>query len=199
MLILKWAYAVLNLQTLVSLHCLTIRNHRSMAQRKWNPVPGVQQWGTSTSPRSSVIANFPETTSNRKVRLPSRTRNRSRNYYDVAEDVQSEEELEAWLKEGRKNGALRVYQSDSTYSDLIKCTDDVTAETVMSKCVAIELYMDYAGQSLEPLAVDSKPLDIQKKFFRSLGYIDPSRIQREGMHKNLSPLFKFVAGRYNIL
>ena len=168
-----------------------------MAQRKWNPVPGVQQWGTATSPRLSVIANFPETTyaNSKKVRLPSRTRNRSRNYYDVAEDVQSEEELETWLKEGRKNGALRVYQSGSTYSDLIKCTDDVTAETVMSKCVAIELYMDYAGQSLEPLTVDSKPLEIQKKFFRSLGYVDRSRIQREGMHKNLATLFKFVAGR----
>lgn len=168
-----------------------------MAQRKWNPVPGVQQWGTNTSPRTSVIAKYPEITNvePRKSRLPSRTRNLSKNYYEVAEEVQSEEELQAWLKEGRNHGALRVYQSGSTYSDLIKCTDQVTAETVMSKCIATELYIDYAsGHSMEPVTVDSKPLDIQKKFLRSLGYIEHSRIQKEGMSKNLSPLFKFVAG-----
>ena len=170
-----------------------------MAQRKWNPVPGVQHWGTSTSPRSSVINKFPEvlSTETRRVRLPSRTRNRSRNYYEVAEEVHSEEELSSWLKEDRKHGALRVYQSGSTYSDLIRCKDDVSAEVVMSKCVATELYIDYAGQSLEPLAVDSKPLEIQKKFLRSLGYVDHSRIQIEGMHKNLATMFKFVAGKTN--
>lgn len=169
-----------------------------MAQRKWNPVPGVQQWGTNTSPRSSVIAKYPEITTvePRKCRLPSRTRNLSKNYYEVAEEVQSEEELKAWLKEGRNHGALRVYQSGSTYSDLIKCTDVVTAETVMSKCVATELFIDYAcGHSIEPVTIDSKPLDTQKKFLRSLGYVEHSRIQQEGMAKNLSTMFKFVAGK----
>ncbi len=130
--------------------------------------------------------------------MPSRKRNGSRNYYDVAEEVQSEDELKSWLKEARNHGALRVYQSDSTYSDLVKCTDEVTAETIMSKCVATELYIDYAGQSLEPLTIDSNPLELQKKFLRSLGYLDHSRIQLEGMHKNLASLFKFVAGMVNM-
>ena len=170
-----------------------------MAARKWNQVPGAQWWGNPSDPRSSVISKFPETVAEPpRPRLLSRTRNLTRNYYDFAEEVQNEDELKIWLKGGSNRGALRVYEPGSTYSELIKCTANTSAEVVMTKCVATELYVNYAGHSLEPLTTDSKPLKIQEDFLRSLGYVDSSTIQLEGINENLSHMFKFVAGLHRL-
>lgn len=164
-----------------------------MASRKWNQVPGSMWWsmpGTLTRDRErSISPELPVSSS-----TFTRDRNFSLMFYEFAEEVQDEDNLKEWLQGGEDRGAIRVYQPNSTYSDLIRCDTAMTSELVMSKCVATELYIDHAGQSLEPLSLESNPLKLQENFLQSIGFRDPDRIKLEGLKDNLSYMFKFIAG-----
>ena len=166
-----------------------------MATRVWSQVPGAAYWGTLPSNISSTLpSTHHQPTVSNTSSLPPRQRNLSLKFYDFAEDIQDEKDLHEWMKKGLNHGAIRVYQPGSTYSELINCDTETTAEIVMSKCVTNDLYVYYAGQSSEPLGYDSRPLEIQNKFLQSLGYTDPERIQFEGTREDLAYMFKFVAG-----
>ena len=180
-----------------------------MATRVWNQLSGAAYWGTlppqvsttsvgvqplersrafssPTSPADAVKSNLPM----------SRSRNISLNFYDfAANELQDEKELQIWIKEEPNRGAIRVYQPGSTFSELTKCDTETFAEVIMSKCVTNNLYVYYAGHSSELLGFSHRPLEIQNKFLRSLGYEDPERIQFEGTREDLVYMFKFVAGK----
>ena len=149
---------------------------------------------TSTLTRERERSVSPETPTSPSAF--SRDRNFSLKFYEFAEEVQEEDNLKEWLQGGKDRGVIRVYQPNSTYSDLIRCDAATTSELVVSKCVATELYIDHAGQSLELLSLESNPLKLQEKFLQSIGFRDPDRIKLEGLKDNLSYMFKFIAGKY---
>ena len=117
-------------------------------------------------------------------------------FYQFVEEYQPDdanEDLLDWLKRDNLNGVVQVYTPGSTYCDLVKSTISTTAETVMAKCLAKELYVQYGGR-VRKLDVEDHPLHIQNEFLRSIGYEDHRRIQLEGISPELGCLFKFVAG-----
>jgi PH domain/leucine-rich repeat-containing protein phosphatase len=167
-----------------------------MAARVWNQVPGSIFWGTLPTPNASTAAPIsPHKDKGKSLGHIQRQKNMSLKFYDFAEGVQDEKEMQQWIRENPNRGAIRVYQPGSTYSELIKCDTESTAEEVMSRCVTNDLYVYFGGQSLEPLGYESKPLSIQNEFLKSLGYSNFQRIQFEGTREDLVFMFKFVAGK----
>ena len=169
-----------------------------MASRKWNQIPGSMWWSipsTSTLVRERDRSYSLDAPDSPRYTTDVRDRSFSLKFYEFAEEVQTEENLKEWLKGGDDRGVIRVFQPNSTYSDLIKCNATTTAELVVSKCVATELYIDHAGQSLELVPLTSNPLRLQERFLRSIGFKDPERIKLEGLKDNLSYMFKFIAGK----
>lgn len=164
--------------------------------RVWNQVPGAVYWGTLPPQTSALSLGQTTGQGTKSASMPAKSRNLSLNFYDfAAETIQDEKDLQTWIKEDPNRGAIRVYQPGSTYSELTRCDAETYAEVIMSKCVTSDLYVYYAGQSSEPLGYDDRPLAIQNRFLRSLGYEEPERIQFEGTREDLVYMFKFVAGK----
>ena len=113
---------------------------------------------------------------------------------EYAQDDTGEDLLE-WLEGSLVNGVVQVYTPGSTYCDLVKCTVNTLAETVMAKCLSRELYVQYGGR-VRKLDTEDRPLHIQNEFLRSIGFEEHWRVQMEGISPELGPLFKFVTGRF---
>ena len=117
-------------------------------------------------------------------------------FYQFVDEYQPEnanEDLLDWLDRDKDNGVVQVYTPGSSYCDLVKCTVSTTTETIMAKCLAKELYVQYGGRVRKLDAVDH-PLHVQNEFLRSIGYEERKRIQLEGISPELGCLFKLVAG-----
>ncbi len=111
---------------------------------------------------------------------------------EYAQDDTGEDLLE-WLEGSPANGVVQVYTPGSSYCDLVKCSVNTLAETVMAKCLSHELYVQYGGR-VRKLDTEDRPLHIQNEFLRSIGFEEHWRVQMEGISPELGPLFKFVTG-----
>ena len=65
---------------------------------------------------------------------------------------------------------------------------------LLFRCLAKELVVHYGSGRYQWIRFDEKPLEIQNRFLRSLGYTDPQRIQLEGLSQDLGHLFRFTTG-----
>ena len=124
--------------------------------------------------------------------------NESTEFYDnfdqTNEQDGNDDELLSWIKQDPTRGVLRVHRPEGTFSDLVRCTVQTPADTIMSKCLTKELYVVYAGHFVKKLNVADCPLRIQSEYLRMVGYSDEGRIQEEGRHPELAQLIKFVTG-----
>lgn len=124
----------------------------------------------------------------------------STDYYDnfdqTNEQDVSEDELLSWIRQDPTRGVLRVHRPEGTFSDLVRCTLQTPADTIMSKCLTKELYVVYGGHFVRKLASADFPLRMQSDYLRMVGFSDEQRIQEEGHHPELAQLIKFVTGSY---
>lgn len=125
----------------------------------WSQTPGKVWWALESGPSGTSLALDDLRTPSSPVRSlagGSLKHDQSTifyNYVDETDYKESEEQLSDWLKDYRTRGVIRycreliqlsqpapppfqpcrVFQPGSTYSELIKCDIDTTAETVMAK------------------------------------------------------------------
>ncbi|KAL5466748.1 hypothetical protein EMCRGX_G030897 [Ephydatia muelleri] len=153
-------------------------------ERAWTPTLGSAWWTSASTP------NLPDTSKLHKKDV-------SINFYEYADSAQEsdEESLSSWMGQDPRRGVIRVYQPDSSYSDVVRCTLDTEGDEVMGRCLVAELYIHYGTGLVRQVHVWDKPLAMQNEFLKSLGFSNMRRIQKEGMRKDLAPLFKFVAGK----
>ena len=118
-------------------------------------------------------------------------------FYQFVDEYQQDEtgeDLLEWLEASPDNGVVQVYTPGSTYCDLVKCSLNTPADTIMSKCLSRQLYVQYGGR-VRKLDTEDRPLHIQNEFLRSNGYEEHKRVQLEGISPELGPLFKFATGQ----
>lgn len=113
------------------------------------------------------------------------------------QDGNDDDELLSWIRQDPTRGVLRVHRPEGTFSDLVRCTLQTSADTIMSKCLTKELYVIYAGHLVKKLNAADFPLRIQSDHLRMVGFSDERRIQEEGCHPELAQLIKFVTGMLN--
>lgn len=154
----------------------------------WTPTLNSTWWASSSNPNLDGSKS-----------RPRRKKDVSINFYEYADAAQesSEEGLSTWMGQNPRRGVIRVYQPGSSYSDVVQCTTETEGDEVMGRCLASELYIHYGTSLIRQVHVWDKPLQMQNEFLKSLGFSNMRRIQKEGMKKDLAPLFKFVAGRCN--
>lgn len=154
-------------------------------EKAWTPTLGSAWWASTP--------NLPDTSKSR----PLHKKDVSINFYEYADSAQenNEESLSSWMGQDPRRGVIRVYQPDSSYSEVVQCTLDTEGDEVMGRCLVAELYIHYGTGLVRQVHVWDKPLQMQNEFLKSLGFSNMRRIQKEGMRKDLAPLFKFVAGK----
>ena len=67
------------------------------------------------------------------------------------------------------------------------------------RCFSKELFVHYGSTVVRRVQMAEMPLLIQDSFLKSLGFGNPHRIRKEGMNKELAPMFKFVAGERGLI
>ena len=108
-----------------------------------------------------------------------------------------DDELLSWIRQDPTRGVLRVHRPEGTFSDLVRCTLQTPADTIMSKCLTKELYVVFGGHLVKKLNAADLPLRMQSEHLRMVGFSDERRIQEEGCHPELAQLIKFVTGSYS--
>ena len=121
------------------------------------------------------------------------------NFDQTNEQDGNDDELLSWLGQDPTRGVLRVHRPEGSFSDLVRCTQQTPADTIMSKCLTKELYVIYAGHFVKKLTSADFPLRMQTDYLRMVGFSDTQRIQEEGRHPELAPLIKFVTGIARLL
>jgi len=118
------------------------------------------------------------------------------NFDQTNEQDASDDELLVWIRQDPTRGVLRVHRPEGTFSDMVRCTLQTPADTIMSKCLTKELYVVFSGHFVKKLSSADFPLRIQSDYLRMVGFRDEQRIQEEGRHQELAHLIKFVTGSY---
>lgn len=166
----------------------------------WSQTPNSVWWALESSASMASLHALGEMPSPRRHRPEGMGRElATHNFYEYAdgggEDELDGEQLVDWVKEDPSRGIIRVYQAGSSYFELMRCTTETTAESILARFFAKELFIHYGSSVVRRVLLDEAPLRLQNAFLGGLGYCNPHRIQTEGMEEELTPLFKFVAGQ----